>query len=73
MATEWRAFRESLHLTPEEEAAVNLEKSLVAAAIDAREKHGVAQQQRSELRGVQPSVIAQFDRTACSPQMDASF
>ena len=43
MATNWRDFKKSLNLTPEEEKFINLEESLITAVVEAREKSGLTQ------------------------------
>ena len=47
--TNWEEFRESLNLTPEEENAIEVEKSLIRAIVGVREQRGLAQKQLSEL------------------------
>jgi hypothetical protein len=37
MSENWYAFRETLNITPEEEELINIEKSVIAAIINARE------------------------------------
>jgi len=57
--TTWGDFRKTLNLTPEEENAIELEKSLIRAVVKVREQNGLTQKQLSELRGVrQPILIA---------------
>jgi len=42
MALEWKEFKKSLNLTPEEEEMIKLEESLIEAVIEAREKSGLS-------------------------------
>jgi len=51
MATNWKDFRQTLNLPPEEEEIINLEKSVISAIVDAREESGMTQKQLSELCG----------------------
>jgi len=71
MATNWKEFRETLNLTPEEESIINLEKSLINAVVDAREQSGLTQQQLSELCGIKQPVIARLESAAHSPQINS--
>ena len=71
MATNWKDFRQTLDLTPEEEEIINLEKSVISAIVDAREENGLTQKQLSELCGVQQSVIARIERAVHSPQINS--
>lgn len=71
MATNWKDFRETLNLTPEEESVINLEKSLIAAVVDAREQSGLTQKQLSELCGIKQPVIARLESAAHSPQINS--
>jgi len=71
MATEWKNFRETLNLTPEEEDIISLEKALINAVIEAREESGLTQKQLSELCGVKQPVIARLEKAAHSPQINS--
>ena len=71
MSTNWKTFRETLDLSPEEEEMVNLEKSLINAVIEAREKSGLTQKQLSDLCGVKQPVIARLESAAHSPQINS--
>ena len=71
MATNWNDFRESLNLTPDEEEIINLEKSLINAVVEAREKTGLTQKQLSELCGVKQPVIARLESAVHSPQINS--
>jgi len=71
MATSWKDFRQTLNLTPEEEEIINLEKSVINAIVDAREKNGLTQKQLSEMCGVQQPVIARIERAVHSPQINS--
>jgi len=71
MATKWKEFRKTLNLTPEEEDIINLEKSLINAVVEAREKSGLTQKQLSELCGVKQPVIARLEKAVHSPQINS--
>jgi len=71
MSTNWRDFRDTLKLSPEEEEMINLEKSLITAVVNAREESGLTQKQLSELCGVKQPVIARLESAAHSPQINS--
>ena len=71
MSTNWKNFRQTLNLTPEEEEIINLEKSVINAIVTAREESGLTQKQLSELCGVQQPVIARIERAVHSPQINS--
>ena len=71
MATNWIDFRKSLNLTPEKEEIINLEKSLISAVVEAREKSGLTQKQLSELCGIKQPVIARLESAIHSPQINS--
>ena len=69
--TTWSDFRKTLNLTPEEENAIELEKSLIRAVVKAREQNGLTQKQLSELCGVKQPIIARLERAMHSPQINS--
>ena len=71
MSTKWSDFRKTLNITPEDEAIINLEISLIEAVIEAREKSGLTQKQLSELCGVKQPVISRLEKAAHSPQVNS--
>lgn len=71
MATNWKDFRNTLSIAPDEEEIINLEKSLILAVVEAREKSGMTQKQLSELCGVKQPVIARLESAAHSPQINS--
>ena len=71
MKLTWEEYRKTLNLTPEEEAAIELERSLIEAVIEARESKGLSQQQLSELCGVKQPSIARLERAVHSPQVNS--
>ena len=42
---EWEDFRKTLNITPEEEAAIQLEKEIIEATINARDEVNMAQKE----------------------------
>ena len=71
MSENWKAFRDTLELRPEEEELIHLEKSLIIAVINAREESGLTQKQLSELCGIKQPVIARLESAAHSPQINS--
>ena len=71
MATHWKDFRENLKLSPEDEELINLEKALISAVVEVREKSGLTQKQLSELCGIKQPVIARLESAAHSPQINS--
>jgi len=71
MATNWKDFRKTLNLSPEEEEVINLEKSVIAAIVNAREQSNLTQKQLSELCGVKQPVIARLESAVHSPQINS--
>ena len=70
MFTNWKDFRDTLNLSPEEEEMINLEKSLITAVVNAREERGLSQKQLSALCGMKQPVIARLESAAHSPQIN---
>ena len=71
MATNWKDFKKSLHLTSEEEKLISLEEALITAVVEAREKSGLTQKQLSELCGIKQPVIARLENAVHSPQVNS--
>ena len=71
MANKWTDIRATLNLSPEEEEMINLEKALICAVVEAREKSGLTQKQLSELCGIKQPVIARLESAAHSPQINS--
>ena len=49
--TNWKELRKELNFTEEEEEEIRLEKQLILATIEAREKRKMSQRKLSELSG----------------------
>jgi len=71
MATNWKDFRQTLNLTPEDEEIIQLEKELINAVVEAREQSGLTQKQLSDLCGIKQPVIARLESAAHSPQINS--
>lgn len=71
MTSNWKDFRKTLNLTPEDEDIINLEKSLIKAVVAARKQSGLSQEQLSELCGVKQPVIARLESAVHSPQINS--
>ena len=69
--TTWQDLRKSLDITPEEEEIISLEKSLIMAVVEAREKSGMTQKQLSEMCGLKQPVIARLESAVHSPQINS--
>jgi len=64
----WEEVRKNLNITPEQEAEIQLEKDLIKATIEARERLKLSQRDLSEKSGVRQPVIARMERLVNSPQ-----
>ena len=64
----WEEVRKNLNITPEQEAEIQLEKDLIKATIEARERLKLSQRDLSEKSGVGQPVIARMERLVNSPQ-----
>ena len=71
MDNNWKDIRATLNLSPEEEEMISLEKALISAVVEAREKSGLTQKQLSELCGIKQPVIARLESAAHSPQINS--
>ena len=71
MATGWNELRQSFNLTPEEEEIINLEKALINAIVEAKEKSGLTQKQLSDKCGVKQPVISRLEKAVHSPQVSS--
>jgi len=64
----WKEVRESLNITPEEEAEIQLEKDLIEAAIEARKKSNLSQRDLSNLTKIKQPTIARIESRSRSPK-----
>ena len=71
MSTNWKDFKESLDLSPEEEYMIALEEALITAVVEVRESSGLTQKQLSELCGIKQPVIARLEKATHSPQVNS--
>lgn len=65
----WKDVRKSLKLTPQEEAEIQIEKELIMAVIDARNKSNLSQRKLSEITGVKQPAIARIESNVLSPRV----
>ena len=66
----WEDFRKTLKITPEEEAAMQLEKELIEATIKARQTANMTQRDLAEKSGMKQSAIARIETMKVSPSVD---
>ncbi len=71
MTNDWKSFRSTLNLTPEEESLVSLEKNLIHTLTSARQEKGLSQKELAELCGVPQSAIGRLERGKHSPQLNS--
>lgn len=65
----WEEVRESLKLTPEEKAQIQLEEDIIDATIKAREKNKISQRDVSKKTGIKQPAIARIERKSVSPKV----
>ena len=63
----WEEVRASLEITPQQEAEIQLEKDIILACIEAREKAKLTQRDLSKKSGLKQSSIAKIERFVNSP------
>lgn len=64
----WKQVRNSLNITPEQEAEIQFEKDIIEATIEARKKNKLTQRELSKKSGVKQPVIARIEKCVNSPQ-----
>ena len=64
----WKEVRESLNITTEEEAEIQLEKDLIEATIEARKKSNLSQRELSKKSKIKQPAIARIESRSRSPQ-----
>ena len=64
----WEEVKQSLNITPEEEAEIQLEMDLIEAVIKARQKSNLSQRELSKISKIQQPTIARIESRARSPQ-----
>ena len=67
---EWEDFEKELNITPEQEAAIQLEKELIEATIKARQTANMTQRELAEKSGMKQSAIARIETMKVSPSVD---
>ena len=65
----WEEVRKELQLTPEQEAEIQLEKDIILAVVDAREKAQLTQRDLSKKSGIKQPAIARIEKCINSPQI----
>lgn len=64
----WEEVRKNLNFTEEEEAEIQLEKDIIEAAIEARQKNKLTQRELSLKSGVKQPAIARIEKSINSPR-----
>ena len=64
---EWEEFEESLNITDEEEAKINLEMDIIRATIKARQQANLSQSELSRKTGIKQPAIARVENGTHSP------
>lgn len=69
--TTWKALKQELILSPEDQNAIELEKDLMRTITHIREDKGLTQSQLAEMCNVKQPVIARMESSVHSPQIDS--
>ena len=64
----WEDIKNSLNLSPEEKAEIQLEEDLIEATIEARKNRNLSQRKLSEISGIKQPAIARIEKGTRSPQ-----
>lgn len=65
----WEEVEKSLHLTEEQELAIQLQMQIMEATIEARKKNKLTQRELSKKTGIKQSAIARIEKCVNSPQL----
>lgn len=65
----WEEVKESLNLTREEIAEIQLEEDIIKATIEARKNNKLTQRELSNLSGIKQPAIARLESSKKSPQV----
>ena len=65
----WEEVRSSLNLTPEEEAQIQFEESIIDATIRVREQSKLSQRELSKKTGIKQPAIARIESKILSPKV----
>ena len=71
MAATWKAVREELKISEEDEAVIALEKDLIKTMVRIREEQGLSQAQLAKMCNMKQPVIARMETAVHSPQIDS--
>ena len=63
----WEEVEKELNFTPEEEAEIQFEMSLIKAEIEARKKQNISQEELSKKSGIKQPSIARIESRKHSP------
>lgn len=66
----WEELKKELNTTPEEDAEVELEKQIILAAIEARDKANMTQKELSERSKIIQPSISKIENMKRMPQAD---
>ena len=66
----WEDVKESLNLTPQERAEIQLEEDIIEAAIIARKNSNLSQRELSNISGIKQPAIARIEKGTRSPQVN---
>ncbi len=66
----WEEFEKELNISPEENAEIELQKQIILAAIDAREKANMTQKELSEKSKIIQPSISKIENMKRMPQAD---
>ena len=70
MATKWSDYRETLNLSEEDSAEIELTVKLIGKVIEAREAKGLSQQALADMCGIKQPVLARMEKAVHSPQIN---
>ena len=66
---EWEELRKGFNFTEEEEEEIRIEKEIIEAIVNAREKNKLSQRDLSEISGIPKTTIARIETNAVTPQI----
>lgn len=69
-SADWSTFKESLELTPEELAEIDLKVELMGKLINIRKELGLTQAEFAKKCNIKQEYIARLERSKSAPQID---